>query len=929
MSSNGKDEGLVNKNVSRRSVLKWSGALAAAGIVGVGLGIGGDILLRPSTTTTATKTATATATTTVSKTGSATATTTTTVTVPPTTLSYMPPLSPEVQTIVDNFVSSQKALHTGETLSYAAPGEWPDNGTFASTGLVKIRTKNGVITAIEPDDTVNPGVTIEDAVVPWTDIMAQNFQGRAPARIYGYRGFLYHPDRLGYPMQRVGGTHGYPGGQFVRITWSQAISTIAGWMQQTKAKYGNYSINGGTGYDIGSWFGCEVDGWGCDSSEIRGFAYRFVYGTGYGVGCGMTQPEEMTDMFNSKLILMFGVCDVTEDSFAPFGYWLRLAREKGIPIISVDPRYTETNQSLCDQWIPIRMNTDTALALAIANVMFTQNLVNTDYVNKFVEPTGFAKWQAYVLGQTAGPDGAINRTPEWAAPITGIPADTITALAQLFASSNPTYLICGNAISNKQPYGENAARIFCYLQAMAGYTGVTGGTETNILGNVVEYGIPVPAPNIGMTPGTFYNPISPEGPGIYQGWRFASVVLDAPKVGVSLTQQQYENQNGMLPGNPLPNIHMAFEGGLASPAQQRPDVNLSYQAYNQLDYIVSVASHASDPVATCGDIILPIAVWVENDPAFFQIENKFIYQQRLSTPPGDAKTQNWIDTQLANALGFGSQFSSVLSAVPMTETWPDTAWDAAWESINQTAYTTWASGKQPSGDPISDLNPPSWSDFKANPVFTFPIGPLEHPPIVAFADQIQNGQPFPNDVYRNSGKIEFYSNWLATTDMTTTWYGGPIAPMAEWVPMWDSYWQMSEIAQYPLLVTTAHARHRLHNWVDANPLLGDVTNNLESPSTTGDMYQARVYIPTIDAANRGIVDGDLVKVFNDAGSTILTAVVVPWLIPGHIHLPEGRWGNFVNGTDVRGNANTITYADRWDYAGSFPQTTIAQVEKVA
>ena len=213
-------------------------------------------------------------------------------------------------------------------------------------------------------------------------------------------------------------------------------------------------------------------------------------------------------------------------------------------------------------------------------------------------------------------------------------------------------------------------------------------------------------------------------------------------------------------------------------------------------------------------------------------------------------------------------------------------------------------------------------------MFTFPVGPLAHTPLTAFAAQIQQGKPFPDDVYRNSGKIEFYSTWLATTDMTTTWYGGPIPAMAEWVPPWGSVWTMAEIKKYPLLVTTAHARHRLHNWVDANPFLGDVTNNLESPLTTGDMYTARVYISTVDANNRGIVDGDLVKIFNDAGTVIVPAMVVPWITPGLIHLPEGRWGNFINGEDRRGNPNTLTYANRVDPAGSFPQTTFAEVAKV-
>ena len=64
-----------------------------------------------------------------------------------------------------------------------------------------------------------------------------------------------------------------------------------------------------------------------------------------------------------------------------------------------------------------------AMILAIANVWFKENLYNAAYVAKYVEPTGFQKWKDYVLGNTPGydgsdgqtsPDGAIDRTPEWA-----------------------------------------------------------------------------------------------------------------------------------------------------------------------------------------------------------------------------------------------------------------------------------------------------------------------------------------------------------------------------------------------------------------------------------------------------------------------------------------------------------------------------------
>jgi anaerobic selenocysteine-containing dehydrogenase len=322
------------------------------------------------------------------------------------------------------------------------------------------------------------------------------------------------------------------------------------------------------------------------------------------------------------------------------------------------------------------------------------------------------------------------------------------------------------------------------------------------------------------------------------------------------------------------------------------------------------------------DIILPTAVWVENESRFYQVSNKFIYQPKLVDPPGETKSATWIYLQLAKKLGFGDKYSSVLASIPVTTTWPDAAWDSAWESLNKTAYNTWAALAD-----VKALNPPSWDDFLKTKVFTFPVATLAHAPKTPFSAQIQTGTAFPDNDYHKSGKIEIYSNWLATTDMTTTWYGGPIAPMPEWVPVWQSFWTQDEFKKYPLLVTTAHAQHRMHNWTDGNPLLGDVTNELRDPIHSGDMYGAKLYISPVDADARGLVEGDMVRAYNSAGQIVVKAVISPWLTPGNVHLPEGRWANFIGDVDRRGNANTITYADRMNPSCSFPHMTICEVER--
>jgi len=73
------------------------------------------------------------------------------------------------------------------------------------------------------------------------------------------------------------------------------------------------------------------------------------------------------------------------------------ARERGIPIISIEPRYTPTAETVASQWIPIRPTTDVAMMIAMANVWFKENLCDNDFIKKYVEPKGLQAWKEYVL----------------------------------------------------------------------------------------------------------------------------------------------------------------------------------------------------------------------------------------------------------------------------------------------------------------------------------------------------------------------------------------------------------------------------------------------------------------------------------------------------------------------------------------------------
>ena len=152
-------------------------------------------------------------------------------------------------------------------------------------------------------------------------------------------------------------------------------------------------------------------------------------GWSYGEG-----SNDMADfLMNTKMIVLWGF-EPTITHFGPghqLAYYIKMAREKGIPVICIDPRYTVAAEVLADQWIPIKPGTDAAMMLAVANVLIKENLYDKKFVEKYVDPIGFEQWRSHIFGEKDG----IDKTPEWAEKICAVPAETIRGFARLYAQT--------------------------------------------------------------------------------------------------------------------------------------------------------------------------------------------------------------------------------------------------------------------------------------------------------------------------------------------------------------------------------------------------------------------------------------------------------------------------------------------------------------
>src|SRR5512137_245671 len=107
--------------------------------------------------------------------------------------------------------------------------------------VIKAHVKNGVIVAVEPDDRYNKNVGREDAVLTEQGLLKNQLQRRPCTMGLAFHKYLYHPERILYPLKRAPGS-ARGEGRHVRITWDEALTTVAAKMEETRDKYGPYSI---------------------------------------------------------------------------------------------------------------------------------------------------------------------------------------------------------------------------------------------------------------------------------------------------------------------------------------------------------------------------------------------------------------------------------------------------------------------------------------------------------------------------------------------------------------------------------------------------------------------------------------------------------------------------------------------------------------
>lgn len=747
-----------------------------------------------------------------------------------------------------------------------------------STCVLKCYVKEGEVVRLETDNIVKD------------DWEKGIFQVRACSRGRSLRRYAYAPERLKYPMKRIGKRGG---GKFERISWEEALDTIASKIKECKEKYGNESIysHHSSGISAGAFlirrepffrlmnlYGGYAYGTADYSSAQNQYAMRYVYGMdGY-------SGNAITDIAHTKLAVFFGL-NTTETRMSGGGlqYELIEAKKKsGARIIVIDPRYTETCVTVADEWIAIRPGTDAALASALAYVLIKENMVDNEFIQKYVQ--GFdasqmpssaeahASYSDYILGK--GKDGTV-KTPEWAAPITGIPAQRITQLAREIGQAKPCYITQGWGVQ-RQVAGELTTMAIASLAIITGNVGIRGGNN----GDRDAY-FPLSVPRFPTPP----NPVKVAFP-IFQ-W------LNAIEKGSTLTAAQ----DGVTGADKYPtDIKFLWNYAGNTLINQHADINHTKKILEdetKCEMIVVMDTHHTASV-DFADIVLPSKSYFEvkdiYGPSYAQDIDYYIFTGAAS-PYHESKELFEVCIELSKRLEIEKEFTEGKSREEWLE---QTYQNVCRKNMPSLPLTLEEARKQA-----------IWRQEKSR--------------ILPIKTQAFREDPIKNPLKTPSGKIELYSETLAELAKIRPngeLMGEEIHPIGQYVATYDGYEDKETKKKYPLQMIGHHYKGRTHSMYGACDWLQEVM-----PQT--------LWINPIDAEKRGLKHEDKVIVYNDRGEVEISLKVTPRIMPGVISMPQGAWYKpNANGRDTGGCINTLTlYRPTMIAKGNPQQSNLVEVRK--
>lgn len=648
---------------------------------------------------------------------------------------------------------------------------------------------------------------------------------------------VYHPERLQYPMKRVGPKGG---GQFKRISWDEAIAEITTRFQGLSREYGSESILPYSFY--GNMGMLSVDGMdrrffnALGASQLEQTICNSAGTAGWKATMGFNGGVSPEDTEHAELIIIWGANLISTNMHQVV--LAEKARKKGAKIVVIDVHRNRTGQ-WADWFIPLYPGTDTALALGLMHLLFERGCTNQEFMEQ------------YTVGHEELREHVRSYTPERVARITGVPAEDIMRLADMYGNSKAAFIYIGNGLQHHDNGGMNVRSIAC-LPALTGQWLNRGGGA--LKGNGGYHSM---------------NDAALERPDLRPNPDARAINMN--RIGEALLEKE----------NPIRALFVYC----SNPLVVAPDSARVQQGFAREDLFTVVHELFMTDTAKYADIVLPAASSFESTDLYTSYWHHFIQlQEPVIAPVGESKTNVELFSLLGKAMGLDAE-----------------AFDETPEEMIRGA-----------------LNKPD------NPYLQgVTLEALQGQRFVKL--DMSTKSEYLNRLTTPSGKIELYSQALASAGLP---------PLPTYIPLVEGFdgeklteqqenerngvkQQAEEIAEreqpmrYPLMFISPPN----HNFLNSS--FGNVSKHQQLEK------EPQLQLHPEDAAVRRIVDGDLLRVWNDRGTYELRAKVVDAMLPGTV-VSQGLWW----GTKAGQRANSLTSSRLADMGkGATFFSTLVEVHK--
>jgi anaerobic selenocysteine-containing dehydrogenase len=431
------------------------------------------------------------------------------------------------------------------------------------------------------------------------------------AKVARYAERQHHPDRLARPLRRIG-AKGEGIGAFQPITWEQALDEVAEAFQRAAQRLGPETV--WPYFYAGTMGHVQRDGierlrHAMGYSRMLQTICVTLADSGWFAGVGVRYGVDSREIAESDLIVVWGGNPVATQVNV-MTHITRARKQRGAPLVVVDPYRTGTAEA-ADLHLMPRPGTDGALACAAMHVLFKEGFADRDYLARYTDAP--AALEAHLA----------SRTPEWAAEISGVPAEAIVEFARLYGRHKRSFIRIGYGFSRSRNGAAQLHAVSC-LPAVTGAWRERGGGALYANGGLYRL-------DKSLIEG--HDLLDP-----------SIRLLDQSRLGPVLTGDRRDLGEGP------PVTAMLIQN--TNPMVVCPDSNKVRQGFAREDLFVCVHEQFLTDTAKMADIVLPATTFLEHDDIYTSSGHTHLQLARKVVEPyAEARPNHHVVCELARRLG--------------------------------------------------------------------------------------------------------------------------------------------------------------------------------------------------------------------------------------------------------------------------------------